>query len=260
MDYVIVLSIIFVFGWFCGKVLSRMYKIFTILFCLWLMPLVYQYRTFRGLLCAVALIFGFAVGYKLLPKFTTILSEMRISLELFFYKLKESKRKRKLVKPNPLNQNSFYSDDSKHRDQNKRHYRQNKKRYKQNQDKANELNQKEQELRQQAEEIRRQKQQAEEEIRQARQQAQQQQQQARQQAEKQRQQNSVKMPNTLHEAFETLETKPGLTKAEYKKIYYALSMRYDPNKVNHLGEKLIKLANEEMKAINRAWEIINNTL
>jgi len=106
--------------------------------------------------------------------------------------------------------------------------------------KAEELRQKEQELYRQAEEIKRQKQRTDEELRKAR----------------DKQAKNTKYPNSLQEAFEVLGTRSGLRLEEYKKIWKQEVMKYHPDRTAGLGERLQKQAEEEMKAINRAWEII----
>ncbi len=60
----------------------------------------------------------------------------------------------------------------------------------------------------------------------------------------------------MQEAFEVLGTRPGLSLSEYKSIWRKEVMKYHPDKINALGERLRKQAEEEMKMINRAWEII----
>jgi len=115
-----------------------------------------------------------------------------------------------------------------------------KERERENRMKAEELKQKEQELYRQAEEIKRQKQRTDEELRKSR----------------DKQVKSINYPNTLQEAFEVLGTRSGLTIEEYKKIWKQEVMKYHPDRTAGLGERLQKQAEEEMKAINRAWEII----
>ena len=105
--------------------------------------------------------------------------------------------------------------------------------------KAEELKQKEQELHRQAEEIKRQKKRTDEERK-----------------ERDKQAKNTNYPNTLQEAFEVLGTRSGLTLEEYKKIWKQEVMKYHPDRTAGLGERLKKQAEEEMKVINRAFEII----
>ena len=67
-------------------------------------------------------------------------------------------------------------------------------------------------------------------------------------------------PRTLQEAFEVLGTRSGLTLEEYKKIWKQEVLKYHPDRTAGLGERLKKQAEEEMKAINRAWGIIKSKL
>ena len=106
--------------------------------------------------------------------------------------------------------------------------------------KAEELKRKEEELYRQAEEIKRQKQRTDEELRKAR----------------DKQAKNTNYPNNLQEAFEVLGTRSGMTIEEYKKIWKQEVMKYHPDRTAGLGERLRKQAEEEVKAINRAWEII----
>lgn len=110
--------------------------------------------------------------------------------------------------------------------------------------KAEELKRKEEELHRQAEDIKRQKWQAEEELRKV----------------QDRKVKSTAYPTTLQEAFEVLGTRSGFTLEEYKKIWKQEVMKYHPDRTAGLGERLQKQAEEEMKAINRAWEIIKSKL
>lgn len=112
-----------------------------------------------------------------------------------------------------------------------------------NRAKAEELRLKEQDLQRQAEEIRRQRRQAEEQLKKAREQP-----------------EPANYPRTLQEAFEVLGTKSGLTLEEYKKLYKQEVMKYHPDRTAGLGERLRKQAEEEMKKINRAWEVIKSKL
>ncbi len=68
----------------------------------------------------------------------------------------------------------------------------------------------------------------------------------------------VDMPSTLEEACAVLGTEPGLDIAAYKRIWKQEALRYHPDKTRELGERLQQYAGEEMKRINKAWEIIKN--
>lgn len=80
------------------------------------------------------------------------------------------------------------------------------------------------------------------------------------QAEQERKRQQVKYPSSLQEAFEVLGTRPGLSLGEYKKIWRDEVMKYHPDRTAGLGERLRQQAEEEMKAINRAWEIIRKNI
>lgn len=112
----------------------------------------------------------------------------------------------------------------------------------QNQIKHEELKRREAELFKQEEDIKRKRRQLEEEIRRVK--------------EKQKQTDQRNYPQTLQEAFEVLGTSSGLTLEKYKKIWKQEVMKYHPDRAAGLGERLQKKAEEEMKIINKAWEII----
>ena len=78
--------------------------------------------------------------------------------------------------------------------------------------------------------------------------------------EQQKPPESPNYPRTLQEAFEVLGTRSGLTLEEYKKIWKQEVLKYHPDRTAGLGERLKKQAEEEMKAINRAWEIVKSKL
>jgi DnaJ-domain-containing protein 1 len=113
-----------------------------------------------------------------------------------------------------------------------------------NRRRAEELRRKEEELRRQAEEIKRQKERLNEELKNRR----------------ESQAKNIIYPRTLQEAFEVLGTHSGLTLEEYKKIFRTEVIKYHPDKTKNLGERLQKQAEEEMKAINMAWDIIKRSI
>lgn len=134
--------IIFCFGYVAGKILSKLHRFFFLIGCFLLMPKIYQYRSQHLLIVTVVFILGVAKGYKLFPKFTEMLEEIKISIHLFFAKRREiSYRTAKEDWKEQEHINSM---------------------------KAEELRLKEQELYKQAEEIKRQKHRADEDLRKAR--------------------------------------------------------------------------------------------
>ena len=68
----------------------------------------------------------------------------------------------------------------------------------------------------------------------------------------------LRMPSTISEACTVLGTQPGLPLEEYKRIWKKEALRYHPDRTRDLGERLQKYAEEEMKRINKAWEIIKS--
>ena len=72
----------------------------------------------------------------------------------------------------------------------------------------------------------------------------------------QEQPEKLKMPTTFQEACKVLGVNPGQTSQEYKQAWRKEALRYHPDKTKDLGERLQAYAEEEMKRINRAWEII----
>jgi DnaJ like chaperone protein len=59
--------------------------------------------------------------------------------------------------------------------------------------------------------------------------------------------------------FEILGLDSNATKAEIKKTYRRLAMKFHPDKVNHLGEEFIYEAEIKMKEINEAYEYLKNS-
>ncbi len=70
----------------------------------------------------------------------------------------------------------------------------------------------------------------------------------------------VTMPNNFEEACVVLGTQPGLDLESYKRIWRQEALRYHPDKTRELGDRLQTYAEEEMKRINKAWEIIRGTV
>jgi len=57
-------------------------------------------------------------------------------------------------------------------------------------------------------------------------------------------------------AYRVLEIEPGANKETVKKAYRNMANKYHPDKVNHLGEDFLKVAEEKFKAINAAYQDI----
>ncbi len=58
--------------------------------------------------------------------------------------------------------------------------------------------------------------------------------------------------------FEVLGLQPGAGFDQIKSAYRQLSMKYHPDKVNHLGEEFRRVAEEKMKEINAAYNYLKN--
>ena len=61
--------------------------------------------------------------------------------------------------------------------------------------------------------------------------------------------------NTLSD-YTILELKPNASDSELKKSYRKMAAKYHPDKVNHLGNDLRKLAEEKFKSVNEAYQNI----
>ncbi|UCH62261.1 MAG: TerB family tellurite resistance protein [Fidelibacterota bacterium] len=57
-------------------------------------------------------------------------------------------------------------------------------------------------------------------------------------------------------AYRILEIEPGASEETVKKAYRRMANRYHPDKVNHLGEDFLKVAEDKFKAINEAYQDI----
>jgi DnaJ like chaperone protein len=57
-------------------------------------------------------------------------------------------------------------------------------------------------------------------------------------------------------AYTVLEIQPTATNEEVKKAYRTMAMKYHPDRVNTLGEDMVKLANEKFEKVNKAYSVI----
>ncbi|MBA7598537.1 MAG: DnaJ domain-containing protein [Calditrichaeota bacterium] len=57
-------------------------------------------------------------------------------------------------------------------------------------------------------------------------------------------------------AYRILEIEPGTNEETVRKAYRRMANRYHPDKVNHLGEDFLKVAENKFKAINEAYQDI----
>ncbi|MEA3499677.1 MAG: TerB family tellurite resistance protein [Candidatus Marinimicrobia bacterium] len=57
-------------------------------------------------------------------------------------------------------------------------------------------------------------------------------------------------------AYKILEISPDATVDEIKNAYKKMANKYHPDKVSHLGEDMVKMAEEKFKAINNAYSSI----
>jgi len=65
--------------------------------------------------------------------------------------------------------------------------------------------------------------------------------------------------NRVDEAFATLGLARGSTPQEIKKAWRKLSMENHPDRVTHLGEEFRRLAEERMRRINAAYEVLKQS-
>lgn len=65
------------------------------------------------------------------------------------------------------------------------------------------------------------------------------------------------VPDT-NSAYRILEVSPNATDDEVRKAYRRMAMKYHPDRVAHLGEDVVKSANEKFQAVNKAYESIKN--
>lgn len=74
---------------------------------------------------------------------------------------------------------------------------------------------------------------------------------------------SLKAPYRKHIdvnwAYKALEIEPSATEDEIKKAYRRMAMKYHPDKVNNLGEDVMKSATEKFRALNEAYEHLKKT-
>jgi len=62
--------------------------------------------------------------------------------------------------------------------------------------------------------------------------------------------------NTLSD-YTILEIKPSASDGDLKKAFRKMATKYHPDKVNHLGNDLKKLAEDKFKSVNEAYQNIN---
>ncbi|MBU0674569.1 MAG: DnaJ domain-containing protein [Proteobacteria bacterium] len=67
-------------------------------------------------------------------------------------------------------------------------------------------------------------------------------------------------PTQGPDAYDILGLQSGASMEEVKKAYRALSMKYHPDKVNHLGSEFRTVAEEKMKEINVAYQQLKERL
>jgi len=71
-----------------------------------------------------------------------------------------------------------------------------------------------------------------------------------------RQQQTYSRPGTMEQYYAVLGLESGADAAAIKKAHRKLSMKYHPDKVQHLGEEFRAVAEEKMKEINAAYDIL----
>lgn len=217
-DLIIAVSLFFFVGYVVGKILAKMHRFCLLFWSLMLMPILYSDPSKNLLIATVTFILGVAYGYKLFPAFWEQLQSVKISIELFLARRRVKKASRISTRQSRKKENL-------------------RQEARENRRKAEELRKKEQDLNRRAEQIRKEQRQTKAEL-------------------KREREYQAKHPNTLQEAFEVLGTRPGQSLEEYKKIWRDEVLKYHPDRTAGLGERLRQQAEEEMKAINRAWEII----
>ncbi|MCI5165806.1 MAG: hypothetical protein D3903_06850 [Candidatus Electrothrix sp. GM3_4] len=215
-DLIIAVSLFFFIGYVVGKILAKMHRFCLLFWSLMLMPVLYNDPPRNLLIATVTFIVGVAYGYRLFPVFFDRLRSVKISVELFLARRRVKKASRISTRQGRKKENL-------------------RREARENQRKEEDLRRKEQDLNRRAEQIRREKEQAEQE---------------------RKRPQRVKYPSSLQEAFEVLGTRSGLTLEEYKRTWKQEVVKYHPDRMVGLGERLQKQAEEEMKAINGAWEII----
>lgn len=65
--------------------------------------------------------------------------------------------------------------------------------------------------------------------------------------------------NDVQQSLEILGLSKGATAEEVKKAYRKLSMTYHPDKVGHLGDEFKQVAEEKMKEINAAYQLLKKS-
>ncbi|HIQ38057.1 MAG TPA: J domain-containing protein [Desulfocapsa sulfexigens] len=74
--------------------------------------------------------------------------------------------------------------------------------------------------------------------------------------QQQQQQQAYGRPGSMDQYYAVLGLKPGADAAMIKKAHRKLSLKYHPDKVQHLGEEFRAVAEEKMKEINAAYDIL----